>query len=169
RNVDPLQAAVVSVTKIHAGDAYNIIPERAVLGGGIRCFDPQVRELLKRRLVEVVTGVAGALGARADVWFPSQYPPVINTPAETTIAAEAAASIVGTSAVTTDAEPILGSEDFAYMLQERPGCYLMIGNGAGEGTCMIHNPGYDFNDDALPLGATYWVRLAETYLASSGR
>src|SRR5690606_8759952 len=167
RNVDPRQPAVISVTKIHAGDAYNIIPERVVLGGGIRSFDPDVRELLKTRLVELATGVAAALGAEAHVTFGSQYPPVINTPAETALAAEAAEGIVGASAVATDAEPILGSEDFSYMLQRKPGCYLMIGNGTGAGTRMIHNPGYDFNDDVLPLGATYWVRLAEAYLRRS--
>lgn len=165
RNIDPLQPAVLSVTKIHAGDAYNIIPERVELGGGLRCFDPAVRERLKTRLVEVATGVAASLGAQARVTFASQYPPVINTAAETSLAARVAASIVGDEAVRTDAEPILGSEDFSYMLQQKPGCYLMIGNGTGEGTCMIHNPGYDFNDDVLPLGATYWVRLAESFLS----
>lgn len=164
RNVDPLEAAVVSVTRIHAGDAYNVIPARAALAGGLRCFDSGVRRLLRRRLVEVATDVAGAHGARADVSFAIEYPPVVNTPGETALAAAAAAGVVGEAAVDTAAEPVLGSEDFAYMLERKPGCYLLIGNGAGEGSCMIHNPGYDFNDATLPLGATYWVRLAEACL-----
>lgn len=164
RNVDPLQPAVVSVTKMHAGDAHNIIPERAVLAGGIRSLDPDVRELLKARVVDVATGVARALGASAEVTFSAEHPAVVNSPAETALAGEVAASLVGAVAVATDAEPVLGSEDFSYMLERKPGCYVLIGNGAGSGSCMIHNPGYDFNDDALPLGATFWARLAEAYL-----
>ena len=164
RNVDPLQAAVISVTRIHGGDAYNIIPDQVLLGGGIRCFDREVRELLKVRIVEVVEGVCDGLGARGTVDFVSGYPAVVNRPAAVGLAAEVAAAIVGTENVDTEADPVLGSEDFAYMLEEKPGCYVLIGNGAGEGTCMIHNPGYDFNDDVVTLGATYWVKLAQAFL-----
>ncbi len=164
RNIDPLRAAVVSVTKIHGGDAHNIIPEAVELGGGIRCFEADVREELKRRLSLVATSAASALGARAQVSFGQAYPAVVNAAAETRLAAAAATSLVGPASVETAAEPVLGSEDFAYMLERRPGCYVLIGNGDGPGNCMIHNPGYDFNDEILTLGASYWVRLAEAYL-----
>lgn len=164
RNVDPLSPAVISVTKIRAGHAHNIIPERAELGGGIRCFDPELRSFLKGRLVEVVAGVCEALSARGRVEFVFENPAVINEPAGTQLAAEVAAQIVGAGCVNTSAEPILGSEDFSFMLEQRPGCYVFIGNGDVEGSCMIHNRAYDFNDAILTLGASYWARLAQTYL-----
>jgi len=165
RNVDPLDAAVVSVTKIHAGDAHNIIPPAVQLGGAIRCFDKSLRELLKRRFVEVVRGVCEGLGTSAVIEFISEYPAVLNWPEQTQLAAEAAARVVGERRVDSSAAPVMGSEDFAYMLEQVPGSYVFIGNGTGEGTCMIHNPGYDFNDTILPIGASYWVRLAEAFLA----
>jgi hippurate hydrolase len=164
RNVDPLHAAVVSVTKIRGGDAYNVIPDSVSLGGGIRCFDPKVRELLKARIIEVVEGICSGLGARGTVDFVSGYPAVVNRPAAVDLAAAVAAAIVGAENVDAESAPVLGSEDFAYMLEEKPGCYVFIGNGAGDGTCMIHNPGYDFNDDVVTLGATYWVKLAQAFL-----
>lgn len=164
RNIDPLHAVVISVTRIHGGDAYNIIPDQVSLGGGIRCFDREVRELLKVRIAEVVEGVCTGLGARGAVDFVSGYPAVVNHPAAVGLAADVAAAIVGTENVDAESPPVLGSEDFAYMLEEKPGCYILIGNGAGEGTCMIHNPGYDFNDDVVTLGATYWVKLAQAFL-----
>lgn len=164
RNVDPLRAAVISVTKIHGGEARNIIPERVDLGGGIRCFEPRLREVLRTRLVEVVTGVAAALGASAAVEFVSANPAVVNDEESTALAARVAGNLVGVESVDAQSEPVLGSEDFAFMLEVKPGCYAFIGNGAGEGACMIHNPGYDFNDAILPLGASYWVRLAQAYL-----
>jgi hippurate hydrolase len=164
RGVDPLQPAVVSVTKVHGGDAHNIIPEQVSLGGGIRCFDPAIRDFLKIRVREVVEGVCSSLGARGGVDFISGYPAVINRPEEIELASRVAAEIVGGENVETDAEPIMASEDFAYMLEEKPGCYIFIGNGSGGGACMVHNPSYDFNDVILTLGATYWVRLAQTFL-----
>ena len=164
RNANPLQATVISVTKIHGGDAHNIIPGQVLLGGGIRCFDPEVREFLKTRVVEIVEGVCSSLGARGSVEFISGYPAVINGSAAVNLASRVAIDLVGEGNVDADSEPVLGSEDFAYMLEEKPGCYLFIGNGAGEGSCMIHNPGYDFNDDVATLGATYWVRLAQAFL-----
>ena len=164
RNADPLEATVVSVTKIHGGDAHNIIPGEVTLGGGIRSFDPDVRSFLKSRVVEIVEGVCSSLGARGTVDFISGYPAVINGSAEVAFAAEVAADLVGAENVNAASQPVLGSEDFAYMLEEKPGCYLFIGNGAGEGSCMIHNPGYDFNDAVATLGATYWVRLAQGFL-----
>ena len=164
RGVNPLQPAVVSVTKVHGGDAHNIIPEQIELGGGIRCFDPGIRDFLKTRVREVVEGICSSLGARGRVEFISGYPAVINRPEEIELASRVAAEIVGGENVEADAEPIMGSEDFAYMLEEKPGCYIFIGNGSGEGACMVHNPSYDFNDTILTLGATYWVRLAQTFL-----
>jgi amidohydrolase len=168
RNVDPLQAAVVSVAKIHAGDTHNIIPERASLGGGIRCFDAELRARLKRRLCDIADGVASACGAKADVEFGASFPPLVNDETNTRLAAEAAVRVAGAAAVQTAAAPVLASEDFAYMLEQRAGCYLFIGNGAGSGSCMIHNPGYDFNDAVLPVGASYWVRLVQRVLGGTG-
>ena len=164
RNIDPLHAVVISVTRIHGGDAYNIIPDQVSLGGGIRCFDREVRELLKVRIAEVVEGVCTGLGARGAVDFVSGYPAVVNHPAAVGLAADVAAAIVGTENVDAQSDPVLFSEDFAYMLEAKPGCNVLIGNGAGDGTCMIHNPGYDFNDDVVTLGATYWVKLAQAFL-----
>ena len=165
RNVDPLRSAVVSVTKIHAGDAYNIVPARITLGGGIRSFEPATREFLRSRIVSVVDGVAKAMGAEGRVEFGFGNPAVLNEARSTALAARVAAEVVGADCVEADAEPVLGSEDFAFMLEHKPGCYVFIGNGAGEGSCMIHNPGYDFNDAILSLGASYWVRLAQAFLA----
>jgi amidohydrolase len=166
RNADPLRPAVVSVTKIHGGEAHNIIPGEVTLGGGIRCFDRDMRELLKSRVVEIVEGVCDSLGAKGSVDFALAFPAVMNGAEEVSMAARVASGIVGEENVNTDADPVLGSEDFAFMLEEIPGCYIFIGNGAGEGSCMIHNPGYDFNDKAAALGATYWVRLAQYYLGT---
>ena len=162
RNVDPLHAAVVSVTKIQGGDAYNIIPERVTLGGGIRCFDEQLRETIKRRVVQIAEHTCAALGATAQVEFHTEYPVLINSQRETAIALEVAKGVSGDH-VHSDPPRIMGSEDFAYMLLERPGCYVFIGNGGKDGGCMVHNPRYDFNDDVIPVGASYWVELATRY------
>lgn len=165
RSVDPLQAAVVSVTQVHGGDAYNVIPAKVRLAGGIRCFDPVLRGALRERVAELATRVANSFGAHASVSFAMGYPAVLNETVNTTLATEVAQSIVGVKNVDAQAEPCLGSEDFAYMLEKIPGCYLFIGNGDEKGGCVIHNSGYDFNDDILTLGATYWVRLAEAFLS----
>jgi len=164
RNVDPRRAAVISVTKIHAGNAHNVIPDHAMLGGGIRCFDPPLRTYLKTRVEEVVAGVTAALGARGRVSFIAGFPAVINDVRSSELAARVARELVGDEGVDTATEPVLGSEDFSYMLERKPGCFLFIGNGAGPASCTIHNPGYDFNDEILPLGASFWVRLAQAFL-----
>ncbi|MDH3506612.1 MAG: M20 family metallopeptidase [Gammaproteobacteria bacterium] len=169
RNVNPLEAAVISVTKIHGGDAHNVIPDIVQLGGAIRCFDDELRAFLCRRVVEVANGVCEALGATIVVNFNSGYPAVKNWPEQTELAASVATAIVGEQNVDAASLPVMVSEDFAFMLKEKPGCYVFIGNGAGEGACMIHNPDYDFNDAILPLGSTYWVRLAESFLGVSSR
>ena len=164
RNVDPQQSAVISVTRIHGGDADNVIPPEVSLGGGIRSFDPAVRELLCRRLVEVVQGVCASLGASGTVEFTARYPAVINAAESTALALRTAAAIVGEANVDARSDPVMVSEDFSYLLEASTGCFMLIGNGPAEGGCMIHNPGYDFNDDILALGATYWARLAEGFL-----
>lgn len=164
RNVDPLRAAVLSVTKLRAGDAHNIIPEVVEFGGTLRAFEPAVRRLLKTRLAEILSGVTEALGARAELEYAIEVPPVINDGEATELAAGVAAALVGAEAVDAHTARVLGSEDFALMLERAAGCYVFIGNGDGEGSCMIHNPSYDFNDDILPIGASYWVRLAEAAL-----
>ena len=164
RNVDPLKSAVISVTRIHGGDADNVIPSEVRLGGGIRSFDPEVRALVCGRLVEVVEGICASLGASGAVEFTARYPAVINAADSTSLALETAASIVGEANVDTESGPVMVSEDFAYLLEASTGCFMFIGNGGGEGGCAIHNPGYDFNDDILTLGATYWARLVQGFL-----
>lgn len=167
RNVDPRRAAVVSVTKLHAGHAHNVIPEHADLAGSLRAFEPEIRAAIKRRLEDVLTSTAAAFGAKAKVEYAVENPPVVNDAAAMAVAAAAAARVVGADAVDTDTEAVLGSEDFSLMLERRPGCYVFIGNGDGEGGCMIHDPSYDFNDDILTTGASYWVRLAEAALGTA--
>lgn len=165
RNVNPLEVGVVSVTKMHAGDAYNVIPDRVELAGGVRSFDPAVRSELLERVEAVASSVAAAFNARSSLTWQIRFPPVMNWADQTQIAARAACEVAGAENVAIDAAPSLGSEDFAYMLEEKPGCYLFIGNGVGKGGCVIHNPAYDFNDDILALGASYWVRLTEQFLS----
>lgn len=164
RNVAPLDAVVVSVTQFHGGDAWNVIPAEVVLRGSVRWFRTAVRNTIERRMGEIATGVAGGFGATAELRLIPGYPPTINTPAEAATAAAAMAAVVGQENVATDLPPTMGAEDFAYMLQARPGAYGWIGNGPGAGGCLLHNPRYDFNDALLPIGASYWVRLVESVL-----
>jgi len=166
RAKNPLDSAVVSVTQIHAGDAWNVIPEDVVLRGTVRCFDYDLRDWIEGRIETLTKGICQAYGARATLRYEKRYPPVVNTPAETERAAAAAAAVVGAENVETDAAPNMASEDFAYMLQERPGCYIWMGNGGegGLGGCAVHNPHYDFNDNILALGASYWANLVEGIL-----
>lgn len=164
RNVDPLEPAVISVTMFQSGHTTNVIPEHALLGGTVRAFRPEVQDLLERRMREVLDGVARAHGAEVELDYQRRYPPTINTADETELAATAAAMVVGAENVVHNMAPSMGAEDFAWMLRERPGSYVWIGNGAGEGSCMVHNPRYDFNDEVLPIGSSYWVRLVETIL-----
>jgi amidohydrolase len=164
RNVDPVQRAVVSVTQVHGGDTFNVIPETAMLTGTARSFLPEVRDLLERRLREIATGIGTALGARVEIDWQRGYPATVNTEAETEIAALAAAEVAGADKVDREREPTMGAEDFAYMLEQRPGSYVFIGNGGGEDAPMLHSPHYDFNDEALPYGASYWARLVERAL-----
>jgi amidohydrolase len=167
RNVDPLEPAVVSVTKFHSGTAWNIIPNDAVIGGTVRAFSESVQAQVEQRIRELCAGTAASHGATITVRYERRYPPTVNGTAEAELCATVAASLVGPERVARDRKPAMGSEDFAWMLRARPGAYMWIGNGTGsQGGCMVHNPGYDFNDAVLPIGAAYWVRLVETALGT---
>jgi hippurate hydrolase len=163
RNTHPLEGAVVSVTQIHGGDTWNVIPDTVVLHGTTRAFEPAVRDAIEPAMRRVAEGVAASLGAAVEIRYERRYPPTVNSAAETEIAATAAADLVGAGNVRGDLLPSMGAEDFAWFLQEKPGAYIWIGNG--ETAANLHNPHYDFNDEILPLGASYWVRLAESVLA----
>jgi len=165
RVVDPMQPAVLSVTQFHSGFTGNVIPETAKLAGTTRAFDERVQDLLEATIRRTAEGVAAAHGARVRVVYDRRYPPTVNSPAETELAHRAAAAVVGEENVRRDVSPVMGAEDFAWMLRERPGCYVWLGNGAAEGGCVVHNPNYDFNDEALPYGASYWATLVEQVLA----
>ncbi len=165
RTVSPLDAAVVSVTQMHMGDTWNVIPEEAVIRGTTRAFKPEVQDHLEAELSRVTNGIAEAFGVEARVNYERRYPPTINEPLETTLTADVAREIAGKDMVSLDKDPMMGAEDFAFMLNEKPGAYMWIGNGHGDGGCMLHNPRYDFNDDILALGASYWAKLAETRLS----
>ena len=164
RNVHPLEAGVVSVTQVHAGDTWNVIPQEIVLRGTVRTFQPAIQEMIERRMKEIVSGIAATFAMTATLRYERRYPATINTPAETQHALAAATALVGADHVDTDLTPSMGSEDFAFMLQAKPGCYIWLGAGRGPTTPHLHNPHYDFNDDTLGLGASYWVTLAESQL-----
>jgi len=164
RNVRPVETAVVSVTQIHGGDAYNVLPQRARLSGTARAFSTEVMELIGRNLARVAEGVAAGFGASAQTDFRAIFPPLINDANEAELAAAVCAELVGAQNVRRDPPLIMASEDFSYMLAEVPGCYINIGNGDCEGACEVHNPSYDFNDAALPYGAGFFVRLVERKL-----
>jgi amidohydrolase len=165
RNVNPLEEAVVTLTQFHAGDSWNVIPPEVLLRGTARAFRRAVRDLLESRIRRIAENVAAAYGATATVRYERHYPPTINSEAETALAAATLEEIVGADRVRRDMLPSMGAEDFSFMLHERPGSYVWIGNGDGDG---LHNPNYDFNDEILPLGASYWARLVERLLARPG-
>jgi amidohydrolase len=165
REVDPIDNAVVSITRVAGGDAYNVVPERVELWGTIRTFREETRARLVRRVEEVVRGVALAQGLEGRIRVAEGYPATVNSAAEARAGADAAAEIVGEAKVERDPPPCLGSEDFAFMLQRRPGSYIWMGSGGeGAGGTQLHSPRYDFNDDALTYGVSYWVRLVERLL-----
>jgi hippurate hydrolase len=172
RNKKPVDAGVISVTMIHAGEATNVVPDSCELQGTVRTFTLEVLDLIERRMKQVAQHVCEAHEASCEFEFVRNYPPTLNSPAEAEFARKVMAGIVGEANVDVQ-EPTMGGEDFAYMLQAKPGAYCFIANGDGShremghggGPCMLHNPSYDFNDDLIPLGATYWVRLAEAWLA----
>jgi hippurate hydrolase len=166
RNVSPLDAAVVSVTELRGGETWNVIPSEVRLRGTTRSFRADVRDALEAGVGRVARGVAAAAGATADVRYERRYPATVNTKAEAEAAARAAASIVGPDRVLRDLPPSMAAEDFAFLLQARPGCYAWIGNGPAAPGAGLHGPRYDFNDEVLLLGASYWVRLVEDRLSA---
>jgi amidohydrolase len=177
RNKRPIDAAVISVTMIHAGEATNVVPDTCEIQGTVRTFTLDVLDLVEQRMKAIAEHTCAAFGATCEFAFSRNYPPTINHPAETEFARGVMADVVGAQNV-LEFEPTMGAEDFSYFLQEKPGAYFLIGNGDGAhrgryegvghdaGPCMLHNPRYDFNDDLIPLGATLWVRLAERWLAT---
>ena len=172
RNKKPIDSAVLSVTEIHAGHATNVTPDSAVIRGTVRTFSIEVLDLIESRMRTIVEQLPVAFGARGEMDFVRNYPPTINDPEQTAFAVSVMQDIVGEENVIVPIEPTMGSEDFAFMLLERPGCYVFIGNGDGShrdaghglGPCMLHNPSYDFNDELIPIGATLWTRLVERFL-----
>jgi hippurate hydrolase len=164
RTLHPCDAAVVSVTQFHAGEAWNIIPEEVVMRGTIRTFKPEVQDAVERAIERLCSGIASANGAQISVRFDRRYPPTVNSPAEARFCQQVAADVFGQDKVLQDILPSMGAEDFAYMLKEKPGCYVWLGNGPGTGGCTLHNPHYDFNDDLLRLGVGYWAHLVRCAL-----
>jgi hippurate hydrolase len=164
RNVDPQDAAVVSVTRFNAGFTDNVLPEKAVLGGTVRSFTPSMQQMLESAVRRVCAGIAAAHGVGIRVDYEIGYPPTHNDAAATERCAKAAAEVFGADAVLRDLKPSMGAEDFAYLAQAVPGCYVWLGNGPGAGGCMLHSPHYDFNDAVIPTGIRYWLRLVEKAL-----
>jgi len=168
RNVNPLQTAVITVGSLMAGKANNVIPSSARLELSVRALDRDVRDLLQERITALVSGQAKSLGVQAQIDYKRDYPVLVNTPTETDLARRVGVELLGQEGVTYQGTPLTGSEDFAFMLDHCPGSYLMIGNGAGQcapaHACMVHNAGYDFNDEILPIGAAFWTLLTQRFL-----
>lgn len=167
RNVDPVDASVVSVTQIHGGDTWNVLPQRVIMRGTTRSFRDETRDLIERRMRELATAICAGFGIDCELDYQRRYPALLNTAGETEAARRAAAQAVGWDNVDSRPTPSMGAEDFAYMLRAKPGCYVWLGNGVGETGRGLHSPHYDFNDAALALGVSYWVRLAESLLPGS--
>ena len=173
RNKKPVDAGVISVTMIHAGEATNVVPDSCELQGTVRTFSLEVLDLIEKRMEEIARHTCAAFDATCEFAFVRNYPPTVNSPAEADFARQVMQGIVGEANVLPQ-EPTMGAEDFSYMLQAKPGAYVFIANGDGThremghggGPCTLHNPSYDFNDDLIPLGATYWVELATRWLAA---
>jgi len=172
RNKSPLDTAVLSITQIHAGSATNVIPDDAKLVGTVRTFTTEVLDMVEKRMQSLAEGIAAAFDAEVEFTFRRNYPPLVNHAKETRFALDVMKSVVGESMVDANVEPTMGAEDFAFFLQKKPGCYIFIGNGEGDhrdgghglGPCVLHNASYDFNDSLLPIGASFWVHLAEAAL-----
>ncbi len=172
RNKSPIDTAVLSITQIHGGFTSNVIPDDAWLGGTVRTFNKSTLDLIETRLTEIAHGVAQTFNCQAEVEFERNYPALINHPAETAFAVKVIEETFGKEYVNPSMQPTMGSEDFAFMLEKVPGCYIFLGNGDGShrlsghglGPCDLHNPSYDFNDSLLPIGSNYWVQLAKRFL-----
>lgn len=174
REKNPLDCAVLSISEFHSGNTMNVMPDDAWLAGAVRTFNNDITDLIERRMRSIVENISMAFGCKAEVYFERFCPPVINTKAQTEFAISVMKQVAGENRVHTDLAPTMASEDFAFFLRDTPGCYANIGNGSGEhreephgdGPCIVHNPGYDFNDNILYTGADYWVTLAENYLVT---
>lgn len=164
RNVNPQETAIITVGSIHAGNVSNVIPASAEMILSVRALTPEVRQLLERRITDLVNGQAASFGAQAEIDYYRCHPVLINDPEQTAFARQVAREWLGEGQLIEDLRPFTASEDFAFILEQCPGSYLVIGNGQGDGSCLLHNPGYDFNDACLPIGASYWVKLAEGFL-----
>jgi len=166
RNVEPVDAVVVSICSLATSQigAFNVIPESVELIGTVRTFKQKTRDLAERRVREIVTKVADAFGAAASVEYTRGYPATVNSAAESAFAARVGERVLGAGNVVTEFDPVMGGEDFSYMLQEKPGAYVFLGQGGGPSSCFLHNPGYDFNDAVIPLGAGYLAALVEEAL-----
>jgi hippurate hydrolase len=162
RSVDPLESAVISMCEFHAGNARNVIPQTAELRGTVRTLTPETRELVEKRVHEIVAGVAQMTGAKIDLVYERGYPVTVNHPSQTDFAIQIAKEISGDNKV-HETPPMMGAEDFSYMLEARPGAFIFCGNGD---TAGLHHPAYNFNDDAIPFGTSYWVKLVENTLAA---
>ncbi|PLZ01582.1 amidohydrolase [Burkholderia sp. WAC0059] len=173
RNKKPVDTAVLSITQIRAGDAVNVVPDEAWLAGTVRTFTVQTLDLIETRMRKIVENTVAAYDCTAEITFLRNYPPTVNSSAETQFAVEVMNEVVGAERVDDSVEPTMGAEDFSFMLLARPGCYAFLGNGDGghreaghgAGPCMLHNASYDFNDTLLPVGSTYWVKLATRFLS----
>jgi len=173
RNKKPIDTAVLSITQIHAGDAVNVIPDRATLAGTVRTFSVEALDLIESRMRKIVEATASAYECEVEFEFRRNYPPTVNSAVEAAFATEVMQELVGEGNVDARVETTMGAEDFSFMLLEKPGCYAFIGNGSGGhreaghgiGPCMLHNPTYDFNDEILALGSTYWVKLVQRFLS----
>lgn len=169
RNKNPLQAAVLSITSIHGGSAANVIPNRVELLGTVRYFEQSVQALIEQRMRHIVSHVAEAHGCAGSLRYDKLFPPTVNAPEEAVLCGEVLRSLVGADNVNTDPQPLMGSEDFSFMLEAKPGCYILAGNGDDDGGCTVHSPYYDFNDRMIPFGAAYWVRLVATALGRTSQ
>ena len=167
RNVVPTDPAVLSVTQFHGGDAWAVVPEEIIIRGTVRTFSIETKILIKSRMEKIALGICQAHDCTLEWWYDERFPPTVNSNKETDIASKAAISVCGNDNVNSNVEMVTGSEDFGYMLQEKPGCYAFIGNGPGDGGCLLHSPHFDFNDEIIPIGASYWVALVSQVLNQS--
>jgi hippurate hydrolase len=166
RNINPLESAVLSITQVHGGDMYNVIPDKVVVRGTVRTLKSEIQDQVEAGIRRIAEHIGHAFGATISVNYERRYPSLVNHTEHVELCSQAAARVFGDGNVIGDTPMDMGSEDFAFMLQAKPGCYVYIGNGEGsKGGCMVHNPHYDFNDDILSQGASYWVMLVDTVLS----
>jgi hippurate hydrolase len=166
RNIDPVKSAVLSVTQVHGGDTYNVIPDKVVVRGTVRTFEQEIQDQVQAAIRRTAEHIGHSFGAAISVNYERRYPPLVNHTEQVELCRQAAVRVFGDGNVCVDTPMDMGSDDFAFMLQAVPGCYVYIGNGEGsEGGCMVHNPNYDFNDNILSCGASYWVMLVDTILS----